>query len=184
MSPTAARARCVLRDAITVGGVTIRTAKAVALRGRWCFIACAVTARMRCSKSWTTIKRLSRPRLFTGVLLEDVPQPQDAWLGVMNPDNGQEAVLCSLGDGRVRAYLGYPRSAGHRLAKARDFPRFVEESVRTGVSPELYRNARVIGPMASFASADTWVEHPYCNGVALLGDAASTCAPPSDRDSQ
>ena len=49
--------------------------------------------------------------------------------------------------------------------------------MRTGVSPELYRNARVIGPMASFASADTWVEHPYCNGVALLGDAASTCDP-------
>ena len=58
---------------------------------------------------------LSRPRLFTGVLLDDVSQPQDAWLGVMNPDNGQEAVLYSLGDGRVRAYLGYPRSAGHRL---------------------------------------------------------------------
>ena len=58
---------------------------------------------------------LSRPRLFTGVLLDDVSQPQDAWLGVMNPDNGQEALLYSLGDGRVRAYLGYPRSAGHRL---------------------------------------------------------------------
>ena len=40
MSPTAARARCVPQDAITVGGVTIRTAKAVALRGRWCFTAC------------------------------------------------------------------------------------------------------------------------------------------------
>ncbi len=31
--------------------------------------------------------------------------------------------------------------------------------------------------MASFACADAWVEHPYRAGVALLGDAASTCDP-------
>lgn len=116
-------------------------------------------------------------RLFTGVLLENVPVAEDTWYAVMNPDNGQEAVLCNVGDGRVRAYLGYPRAAGHRLAKAHDLPRFVAESMRTGVPAGFYAEARVAGPMASFASADAWVEHPYRDGVVLLGDAASTCDP-------
>lgn len=116
-------------------------------------------------------------RLFTGVLLEGVEVDEDAWLGVMNPTIGQEAVLCNIGEGRVRAYLGYPRSAGHRLVKAHDLPRFVDELVRTGVARERFDRARVVGPMASFASADTWVAQPYRDGVALLGDAASTCDP-------
>lgn len=116
-------------------------------------------------------------RLFTGVLLDDVSQPADTWLGVLNSDNGQEVALCGLGAGRVRAYLGHPRSAGHRFAKARDLPHFVAECVRTGAPVELYSRARIAGPMASFASADTWVEHPYRDGVALLGDAAATCDP-------
>ena len=116
-------------------------------------------------------------RLFTGVLLEDVDVAEDAWLGVMNPSNGQEAVLCGLGDGQVRAYLGYPRSAGHRLAKPRDLPKFIEECARAGVRRSVYEHARMVGPMASFPSADCWVEHPYADGVALLGDAAATCDP-------
>ena len=47
-------------------------------------------------------------RVFTGVLLDGVPQADGAWFATLNPDNGQEAVLCSLGGGRVRAYLGHP----------------------------------------------------------------------------
>lgn len=116
-------------------------------------------------------------RMFTGVLLDGVAQAEDAWFATLNPGNGQEAVLCGLGNGRVRAYLGYPRSAGHKFAKAQDLPKFVAESIRTGVPAALYQEARIAGPMASFASADTWVEHPYRASVALLGDAASTCDP-------
>lgn len=131
------------------------------------------------TRKWAgfTVRQDADERLFTGVLLEKVTTPQDAWLGVMNPGNGQEAVLCPLGDGRVRAYLGYPRVANHKLAKAGDLSRFIDESVRTGTPGEYFRDARMVGPMASFASADSWVERPYRDGVALLGDAASTCDP-------
>lgn len=139
----------------------------------------AADGRNSAARKWGGFEVCRDPdeRLFTGVLLEDVDMDEDAWLGVMNPSNGQEAVLCKLGDGRVRAYLGYPRSAGHRLAKPRDLPRFIDESVRTGVRRSMYERARVVGPMASFASADCWVEHPYADGIALLGDAAATCDP-------
>lgn len=131
------------------------------------------------TRKWAgfTVEQDADERLFTGVLLENITAPQEAWLGVMNADNGQEAVLCHVGDGRTRAYLGYPRAAAHRLAKPEDLPRFVEQSIRTGAPAEYYRHARIAGPMASFASADSWVEHPYRDGIALLGDAASTCDP-------
>ena len=33
------------------------------------------------------------------------------------------------------------------------------------------------GPLATFNGADTWVEHPYSNGIALIGDAAATSDP-------
>ncbi len=116
-------------------------------------------------------------RMFAGVLLEDVPLPTDMWYAVMNPSNGQETFLGSIGDGRVRAYLGYPSNKHPRFQKTDDLPRFIEESMRTGGEPSLYANARAIGPLASFPSDDSWVEHPYKDGVALIGDAASTCDP-------
>ena len=33
------------------------------------------------------------------------------------------------------------------------------------------------GPLATFEGADNWVEHPYREGVALLGDAAASSDP-------
>jgi 2-polyprenyl-6-methoxyphenol hydroxylase-like FAD-dependent oxidoreductase len=35
----------------------------------------------------------------------------------------------------------------------------------------------VAGPLATFDATDNWVEHPYANGVAPIGDAASTSDP-------
>lgn len=139
----------------------------------------AADGRQSATRRWGDFDTAHDPddRLFTGVLLEGVDVAEDAWLIVLNPSNGQESVLCNLGDGRVRVYLGYPRSAGHRFAKPRDLPRFIEECVRTGVPRAAVEKARVVGPMASFSSADSWVPHPYSNGIALLGDAASTCDP-------
>lgn len=34
-----------------------------------------------------------------------------------------------------------------------------------------------MGPLASFLGADTWVDHPYADGVALIGDAAASSDP-------
>ena len=116
-------------------------------------------------------------RLFTGVLLENVPLPLDTWYAVMNPTNGQEVFLGNIGQGRVRAYFGYPKDAHQRFLKPHDTPRLFKESIRTGAAAEFYMHARAVGPMASFASDDAWVEHPYRKGVALIGDAAATCDP-------
>ncbi len=116
-------------------------------------------------------------RLFTGVLLENVPLPEDTWYAVMNPTNGHEVFLGNIGQGRVRAYLGYPLDAHPRFLKPHDLPRLFEAAVNSGADAKLYANARAVGPLASFASDDVWVDHPYQRGVALIGDAASTCDP-------
>lgn len=116
-------------------------------------------------------------RLFAGVLLENVPLAPDTWYAVLNPVNGQEVFLGNVGNGHARAYLGYPKDAHRRFQTATDVPRFIEESLRTGAAADLYAHARSVGPLATFGSDDSWVEHPYKEGVALIGDAASTCDP-------
>jgi len=42
---------------------------------------------------------------------------------------------------------------------------------------EWYKGARTAGILATFDGADTWVDHPYHNGIALLGDAAASSDP-------
>lgn len=116
-------------------------------------------------------------QFFTGALFENMSVPQDTWYGILNPKIGQLVALANVGQGRVRAYLGYPKDAHRRFQGTADIPRFIEESLRTGAAAELYANAHAIGPLATFEADDTWVEHPYRAGVALIGDAATTCDP-------
>ncbi|HEX9091457.1 MAG TPA: hypothetical protein VF831_08195, partial [Anaerolineales bacterium] len=46
-----------------------------------------------------------------------------------------------------------------------------------GAPGEWFDQAEAAGPLASFDAADTWVPHPYGNGIALIGDAASSNDP-------
>lgn len=139
----------------------------------------AADGRSSPTRQWAEFKVQHDPerRLFAGVLLENVPLAPDTWSAVMNPINGQEAFLLNVGRGWVRAYLGYPKDAHRRFQTAADVPRFIEESLKTGAAADLYAHARAVGPLATFASDDSWVEHPYKEGIALIGDAASTCDP-------
>ena len=55
---------------------------------------------------------------------------------------------------------------------------FVAESARVlPALQEAYAGAQSIGPMATFDVSESWVTHPYRDGVALLGDAAATSDP-------
>ena len=46
-----------------------------------------------------------------------------------------------------------------------------------GVPDEILGPAAVSGPLATFSGATNWVEHPYKNGLALIGDAAGATDP-------
>jgi hypothetical protein len=47
----------------------------------------------------------------------------------------------------------------------------------TGTSQRHYSAAKQAGPLATFEGADSWVERPYANVVALLGDTAANSDP-------
>jgi 2-polyprenyl-6-methoxyphenol hydroxylase-like FAD-dependent oxidoreductase len=64
-----------------------------------------------------------------------------------------------------------------RLQVAAHLPRFMEESVKTYAPAQWYTGARAVGPLATFDSAEVWVEHLYKNGVVLTGDVAATSDP-------
>lgn len=115
--------------------------------------------------------------LIAGVLMENVPAREDTAHMVVNFNPGRIAFLFPQGGGRARAYFCYQRDSLPRLQGEADLPRFVEECKRTGSDAGLYEGAKAAGPLATFDCADTWVEHPYRDGVALVGDAAAASDP-------
>ncbi|MGZ6241547.1 MAG: NAD(P)/FAD-dependent oxidoreductase [Candidatus Binataceae bacterium] len=114
---------------------------------------------------------------IAGLLFEEMPAPSDTSIGAYNPVLGQVGYLFPQGGGRVRAYNVYPTDADFRLQGEAATGRFAAEALRCGIPPEYYEGARASGPLASFMSADHWVENPYRDGVVLIGDAAGASDP-------
>ena len=116
--------------------------------------------------------------LISGRLFEEMPMPpEDANSIVLNPNIGQTAYLFPQGQGRVRAYIVYHKSVSRRLQGAADIPRFVEESVKAGAAAEWHARVKAVEPLVTFDGAETWVSHPYKDGVVLIGDAAASSDP-------
>ncbi len=116
--------------------------------------------------------------VLSGVLFEEMFTPQeDTIYYVINPNLGQGVPLVPQGGGRVRAYLTQTKATSTRLQGTADLPRFIAESVRSGAPAEWYAGAKAVGPLATFDGADVWVEHPYKDGVVLIGDAAAASDP-------
>src|SRR6266446_5100642 len=72
--------------------------------------------------------------LLAGVLLEGVAEFDENTLYIIaNMRTGREAILVPLGEKRARAYLIYEANAGPRLRGETAMPRFIAESVETGI---------------------------------------------------
>jgi 2-polyprenyl-6-methoxyphenol hydroxylase-like FAD-dependent oxidoreductase len=131
-------------------------------------------------RKWTGFAVQQDPErlLISGVLLENLPTPQaDTFYYIFNPSIGQGVPLVPQGNGRVRAYLVTTKATSTRLQGEADLPRFIAESIRSGAPAEWYAGGQLAGPLATFDCADTWVDHPYREGVALIGDAAAASDP-------
>ena len=117
-------------------------------------------------------------RSFAGVLLDDVPAPEDTMHSRFAPSEGLMSWLFPQGRGRVRAYVGFDSRSGYPpLSGKRDLARFVETSIALGVPKAYFDDCRSAGPLATFDATDNWIDHPYRDGVALIGDAAATSDP-------
>jgi menaquinone-9 beta-reductase len=113
-----------------------------------------------------------------GVLLENLATTEEAATRVvLNPSRGSAVLLVPVGPGRVRAYYAHREGMHERLRGQRDLHRFIEECIRGGAPREWYAGASAGGPLASFDGADSFVEHPFKGGIALIGDAASASDP-------
>jgi 2-polyprenyl-6-methoxyphenol hydroxylase-like FAD-dependent oxidoreductase len=112
-----------------------------------------------------------------GIFLENAPCPADSTVLVLNPFVSQLAIFMPQGDGTGRAYVATRAGSGVRFQGDRDVPRFMEEAARTGMTEDIIGGAKPAGPLATFDGSDSWVPHPYKDGIALIGDAAATTDP-------
>jgi len=116
--------------------------------------------------------------LLSGVLFDEMGAPQEGTVYfVVNPSLGQGVPLAPQGSGRVRAYLVQTKATSTRLQGASDVSCFIAESIRSGAPANWFAGAKAVGPLATFDGADVWVDHPYTEGVVLIGDAAATSDP-------
>ena len=115
--------------------------------------------------------------MVAGLLFDDMPVADDAAHNFPYAKLGMSVLLFPQGHGRVRSYVCYPAAGNVRLSGKRDIPRFIEEACKTGVPEEYFAEATVAGPLATFSGAHSWVDHPYRDGLALIGDAAATSDP-------
>ncbi|MBV8359583.1 MAG: FAD-dependent monooxygenase [Deltaproteobacteria bacterium] len=141
-------------------------------------VVCA-DGRSSASRTWLGFTpHRGKQRLFgAGVMFENMRIADDTSVFVIDSPSGRCALLFPQGHGRVRAYLGWLQNQLPRLQGERDFGRFVAESISCGMPADYFENAEAHGPLASFDLTETWVEHPYQDGVALIGDAAGASDP-------
>ena len=121
-------------------------------------------------------QRGSQKLLGAGLLLDNLSVAQDANHVMLNPFDVRWALVMPQGHGRARAYLFYNADV-ERLQGTRDTTRFIDECVKGGMPAEMYAGARPAGPLASFDMTETWVDHPYRDGIVLIGDAAGASDP-------
>ncbi len=124
------------------------------------------------------VKHDEQRRYFAGVLMDNHPAPDDTMTSYFVPDEGLMSWIFPQGNGRVRTYVGFAFDGDiERLSGERDIERFIAAQIRSGVPKEYFETAQPAGPLATFDGTDNWVEHPYKDGLALIGDAAATGDP-------
>jgi 2-polyprenyl-6-methoxyphenol hydroxylase-like FAD-dependent oxidoreductase len=140
----------------------------------------AADGRGSASRKWAdfTVCEQSNAYYMAGVLLTNVNTSTEIMHAVFNPEFGTWTGLIPQAGDQFRAYFVYPKTMGYRLQGESMLGLFVREAAKSYVPIADYcADAKSIGPLASFDASDTWVEHPYRHGVALVGDAAATSDP-------
>lgn len=116
--------------------------------------------------------------VVAGVLYEGLDAPEDSVHDFQSPRLGQAALIFPIGGQRFRSYfVSWVAQRAPPISGSGHTREFLDACVDTGVPREWYEHARVVGPLAAYPGADSWVEHPCHGGVVLIGDAAATSDP-------
>jgi menaquinone-9 beta-reductase len=140
----------------------------------------AADGRGSASRKWAgfTVCQQTNGYFMAGVLLTNVRAPNDIFPAVFNAEFGTWVGLIPQARDQFRAYFVYPKTTGYRLQGESMLKLFLQESAKTYAPlADCYAEAKSTGPLASFDVSDYWVERPYRDGVALVGDAAATTDP-------
>jgi 2-polyprenyl-6-methoxyphenol hydroxylase-like FAD-dependent oxidoreductase len=134
------------------------------------------TSKVRTWAGFETHRDPERLRI-AGALLHRTPAPIDGLHMCVAPQGNM--LLCPLGDGRARAYFIYDIGvAGRRGLSGKDqVDEFLRSCRATGAPAEWLDGVMLAPPLADFEGAAQWVEHPYRDGIVLVGDAAATLDP-------
>jgi menaquinone-9 beta-reductase len=182
----AERAGAELRRGVTVVGIKPGVNKAeVIARGSKderipARMVVAADGRGSVARKWAgfAAERTPQPFHFAGVLLTGVSAREDVMTYLFNPDLASVVGIVPLTKQRCRAYLGYYTGNGLLFQGDAKLGAFLAESKKMAPSvAEAYANVKSVGPLASFEGTESWVDHPYRDGVVLIGDAAGTSDP-------
>jgi len=139
----------------------------------------AADGRNSAARKWMGFDLHEKPQpfYFAGLLMQGVSIPEDHSYLLFLPPLGQATAMTPTGRGRFRTYVAYQDHEGLRLQGDENVKSFIAEATKADLVANCFKDAEAIGPLASFRCGDFWVEHPFRDGVALLGDAASTSDP-------
>jgi flavin-dependent dehydrogenase len=137
------------------------------------------TGRNTEARKWVDFKVETDPprMIFSGALIKSDNFSPDDGYNIMFPSLGLITILMPQRGGGLRVYIGYikdGKECKQLLQGEQDLSTFIELSKKAGAPEKLFENAELIGPLNSFISADEWVDYPYKNGVALIGNAAAS----------
>ncbi len=182
----AAEAGAEVRRGVEVTGVTVGACPSVTYRttqgDETSAARLVVGADGRASRvrGWGGFEELRAPDFLVvaSTLHEGVACDPDSIHVVPNVVQGRAMLVYPLDGERVRTYLIHrSEEAGPRFSGARSAPAFLAACQGIGGRQGWYDRAQQIGLLASFEGASSWVEHPYRNGVVLIGDAAGASDP-------
>jgi len=116
-------------------------------------------------------------RLLAGVRLRDFAGSDDTGYFLIRPCAEGLAMVYPQGGGFARAYLMLPGMSRGQIQDREGFARFVDALIASGIPAHVLAGVKQDGPLATFAGSDSWIEQPFGDGLAVIGDAAGISDP-------
>jgi 2-polyprenyl-6-methoxyphenol hydroxylase-like FAD-dependent oxidoreductase len=131
------------------------------------------------SRAWGSFEVSHEPdrMQISGIYFHGVAADEDTCRLCVSPMLNRGTVLFPQGNGDARSYLVGWKTTNRRFQGDDDLPAYIDAAVEAGIPRETLANAQADGPLATFDGADSYVKHPYKNGIALVGDAAASSDP-------
>jgi menaquinone-9 beta-reductase len=114
--------------------------------------------------------------LVAGLLVDDLAH--DPRRNVVGIGDDVWMVTFPQGGGRARIYLAFGTEHPQRFAGTAGVRRFLATAALDAVpKSEAWAEATAVGPCRTFPADDTWTDHPFTEGIVLIGDAAGHTNP-------